>query len=99
MSCNYIIIENENDLLLEEYFYNGHYDPKNTLMLFYDHIKKRFFEINATDGIYLDKPIHNIYEILEPWKVMLFLKNKSCDNQIFPDRTNSFLVELTWAPF
>lgn len=80
---------------LMEHYYNIGYDPRKTLMLYYDESVNTFFELNAYEGGFLE-PIHNIHQILEPWQILLF---KEQEAGVFIDRTNSFLVELTWIPF
>lgn len=71
-----------------EYYFYGRYDLRETLTLYYVAIGNYFYDNKG--------PIFNIYEILEPWKVRLF---KEKGPIVFPDRTNSFLVELEWLPF
>lgn len=84
---------------MKEYYYNLGYDPRKTLMLFYDETVNRFFEVGySQEGAFLGflDPVHNIHQILEPWKILLFKEQGWC---IFPDRAQSFLVELVWIPF
>lgn len=78
-----------------QFWWNRGYDPRKCLALYYDETINMFFEVEEYEAGFLE-PIHNIYQILEPWKVMLFKENGDC---VFPDRTNSFLVELNWLPF
>ena len=78
---------------MREYYWCQGYDPRKTLMLYYDERENIFFEPGVCGTL---DPVPNIYQILEPWKIMLFKKNGEC---VFTDRTKSFLVELEWLPF
>ena len=67
------------------------FDPHDTIMLWYDVGENRFI-----DGD-MGNVIHNIHQIIEPWKVALFRKKKV--GMIFPDVTNKYLVELVYPDY
>lgn len=85
-------IDLHNDSVREYYWFRG-YDPRKTLMLYYDELENIFYEPDYCGGL---ESVYNIHQILEPWKIFLFKKRGEC---VFPDRTKSFLVELEWIPF
>ena len=65
------------------------HDDDKIIYLEYDYQREGF--INWTYGGYL---VLDIYRLLKPWQVFLFMNNKK--NYIFPDITGEFLVELYW---
>lgn len=78
---------------VREFYWRRGFDPRKTLMLYYDEQENIFYEADMCGGL---EAVPNIYEVIEPWKVILFKKNGEC---VFTDRTNSFLVEFEWLPF
>jgi len=64
------------------------YDPHDTMMIWYDVGINRF--IDGEKGII----IHDIHRLLAPWQVSWFKDKKT--GCIFPDVTNSFLIELVY---
>jgi len=67
------------------------YDPHDTIVLVYDEDSNRFI-----DG-HFGNVIHDIHRLLAPWQITLFKAQNDCC--VFPDVTNSFLVELDYLPF
>lgn len=64
------------------------YDPHDTKMMWYDVGINKF--IDSDTGLIL----HDIHRLLEPWKIAIFKQKKT--GCIFPDVTNSFLIELVY---
>lgn len=64
------------------------YDPHDEMMLFYDIRINRFVE--GSFGYV----VHDIHRLLAPWQIEIFKREKS--DCIFPDITNSFLIELIY---
>lgn len=62
------------------------YDENNIMEIFYDPELNYFTEASFGEVIY------DIYRLIEPWKIMLFKKDKV--DRVFDDRTRSFFVEL-----
>lgn len=67
------------------------YDPHDTIMLCYDSGINRFVE--ASFGYV----VQDIHRLLKPWQIMLFKTNNN--DYVFPDITDSFLIELIKIPF
>ena len=63
------------------------YDPHDTIMLFYDVGVNSF--IDTYGNVILD-----IHRLLAPWQLMLF--KRYMEDCVFPDVTNSFLIELVY---
>jgi len=61
------------------------FDLNNTVVLFYDKESNRFIDGN------FGHVIHDIYRILEPWQLTLFIEN---GDSVFSDKTNSHLIEI-----
>lgn len=64
------------------------YDPHNVMSLLYN------IEMNRFEDASFGNIIHNIYDYLQPWQIFLFKKTKR--HMVFPDVTNSFLIELLY---
>lgn len=73
-----------------DYYCGRRYDPHDTIVLFYDSDINRF--VTADFG----NVVHDIHRLLAPWQITLFKNQGDC---VFPDITNSFLVELVEIPF
>lgn len=63
------------------------YDPHDTICLFYD------VGVNGFIDNY-GRVILDIHRLLTPWQLMLFKRRK--EDMVFPDVTNSFLIELVY---
>lgn len=72
-----------------DYLYS-HYDPHDTILLFYD-VGANIFVDDRGDVHY------DIHRILHPWQIYLFKQYK--ENCTFPDITNKFLVELVYPDY
>lgn len=64
------------------------YDPHRTICLFYDVGENSFID---TCG----RVIIDIHRLLRPWQLMLFRRHK--EDMVFPDVTDSFLIELVYS--
>lgn len=73
-----------------DYYCDIGYDPHDTILLFYDGVNNWF-----TDGSF-GNIVYDIHRLLTPWQIRLFKQQGDC---VFPDRTNSFLIELIEIPF
>ena len=73
------------------YANEAEYDPHETLMLWYDVGINRF--VDVMNG----NVMHDIHRILAPWQIALFKKDKT--DYVFPDVTNTFLVELVYPDY
>lgn len=70
-----------------------YYDPHDTIAWYYDSHANIFYD--ASFGC----PIFDIHRFLHPWQIMIFKHDKM--SWVFPDITNSFLIELEYldVPF
>jgi len=76
------------DIMIDRLY--SHYDPHDTIMLFYD-VGVNIF-VDERGDIH-----HDIYRLLKPWQVFLFKNKKEC--MTFPDVTNTFLIELVYPDY
>lgn len=67
---------------------NFRYDPHDTICLFYDVVNNYFIESSFGCIVY------DIHRLIAPWQVTLFKWHRK--DAVFPDVTNSFLVELVY---
>lgn len=70
--------------------YDPYYDPHDTIMLFYDVEANSFIDTFGNVQ-------HDIYRLLKPWQIFLFKYYE--EDQVFPDVTNTFLVELVYPDY
>lgn len=71
--------------------YLDRFDPHDTLALYYDGDSNRFIEGDFGTVVY------NMYNYVTPNQILLFKKEKGI--MIFPDVTNSYLVELIYPDY
>lgn len=74
-----------------DYLDYSKYDPHDTIALWYD------VSINRFVDALLGTVVHDIHRLLAPWQIMLFKTQKM--DYVFPDVTDSFLVELIYPDY
>lgn len=73
-----------------DYYCGMGYDPHDTILLIYDPEINRFIDGSFGNVVY------NIHSMLAPWQIAMFKEKGDC---VFPDPTNSFLIELLEIPY